>query len=128
MIRNFTDHAANERTFLAWTRTGLAVIAFGFLIEKFNVMVEAISNVASPAAAQKLLIERLTAPLGRYDGIALMLIGISLIIIAGLRYARTAKLIDQPQSMTVGSGRVEMVLTILLALLAGGFCLFVAFT
>ena len=128
MIRNFTDHAANERTFLAWTRTGLAVIAFGFLIEKFNVMVEAIANVASPAAAQKLLIERLTAPLGRYDGIALMLVGISLIIIAGLRYARTAKLIDQPQSMTVGSGRVEMVLTILLALLAGGFCLFVVFT
>jgi putative membrane protein len=128
MIRNFTDHAANERTFLAWTRTGLAVIAFGFVIEKFNVMVEIVANTASPAAAQKLLIERLAAPLGRYDGIALMLVGISLIIIAGIRYARTARLIDEPQSISVGSGRTEMVLTILLALLAGGFCLFVVFT
>ena len=26
----------NERTFLAWVRTGIAVIAFGFVIEKFN--------------------------------------------------------------------------------------------
>jgi putative membrane protein len=128
MIRNFSDHAANERTFLAWTRTGLAVIAFGFVIEKFNVMVEAVANTASPAAAQKLLIERLAAPLGRYDGIALILVGIGLIIIAGIRYAHTARLIDHPQSIAVGSGRAEMVLTVILALLASGFCLFVAFT
>ncbi|HEX7199053.1 MAG TPA: DUF202 domain-containing protein [Dongiaceae bacterium] len=36
MISGYTDHAANERTFLAWIRTGVAVIAFGFVIEKFN--------------------------------------------------------------------------------------------
>jgi putative membrane protein len=27
MIRGYSDHAANERTFLAWVRTGIAVIA-----------------------------------------------------------------------------------------------------
>jgi putative membrane protein len=27
MIRDYSDHAANERTFLAWLRTGIAVIA-----------------------------------------------------------------------------------------------------
>ena len=26
MIRGYSDHAANERTFLAWVRTGIAVI------------------------------------------------------------------------------------------------------
>ncbi len=36
MIRDNADHAANERTFLAWLRTGMAVVAFGFVIEKFN--------------------------------------------------------------------------------------------
>jgi uncharacterized membrane protein YidH (DUF202 family) len=35
MIRGYTDHAANERTFLAWVRTGIAVIALGFVIVKF---------------------------------------------------------------------------------------------
>jgi putative membrane protein len=28
MIRDYSDHAANERTFLAGLRTGIAVIAF----------------------------------------------------------------------------------------------------
>ena len=36
MIRGYTDHAANERTFLAWVRTGIAVIAFGFVIEQIQ--------------------------------------------------------------------------------------------
>ena len=36
MIRDYADHAASERTFLAWLRTGIAVVAFGFLIEKFD--------------------------------------------------------------------------------------------
>ena len=34
MLRGYSDHAANERTFLAWVRTGIAVIAFGFVIRK----------------------------------------------------------------------------------------------
>jgi uncharacterized membrane protein YidH (DUF202 family) len=28
MIKGYNEHAANERTFLAWVRTGLATIAF----------------------------------------------------------------------------------------------------
>ena len=31
MIRGYSDHATNERTFLAWVRIGVAVIAFGFV-------------------------------------------------------------------------------------------------
>jgi inner membrane protein YidH len=126
MIRNFSDHAANERTFLAWTRTGLAVVAFGFVIEKFNLLVEAVANTAAaPAAIQKLLVQRLAGPLGRFDGIALILVGIALIIIAGIRYAHTTRLIDQPDYARAGSGRTEMALTVLLALLAAAFCVFV---
>jgi putative membrane protein len=128
MIRNFSDHAANERTFLAWARTGLAIIAFGFVIEKFNVLVETLANTASPVAAQKLLIQRLAGPLGRFDGIALILVGIALIVIAGMRYARTTQLIDKPEYASTGTGRTEMVLTVVLTLLATGFCVFVIFT
>ena len=36
MIQQFADHAANERTFLAWIRTAIAIMAFGFLVEKFE--------------------------------------------------------------------------------------------
>ena len=36
MINRFSDHAANERTYLAWVRTAVAVMAFGFPVEKFD--------------------------------------------------------------------------------------------
>ena len=32
MIERYSDHAANERTFLAWVRTSIAIMAFGFLV------------------------------------------------------------------------------------------------
>jgi len=34
MVQGYADHAANERTFLAWVRIGVVIIAFGFVIEQ----------------------------------------------------------------------------------------------
>src|SRR5579859_3558519 len=36
--KKVTDHLANERTFLAWLRTGISVIAFGFVVERFSLL------------------------------------------------------------------------------------------
>ena len=36
-IKNRRVHMANERTFLAWTRTCIGIMAFGFVVEKFIV-------------------------------------------------------------------------------------------
>ena len=38
-----TDHLANERTFLAWIRTSIALMGFGFVIVKFAVFIRQIS-------------------------------------------------------------------------------------
>ncbi|EZQ07039.1 MULTISPECIES: YidH family protein [Acidianus] len=35
-----SDHFANERTFLAWIRTGIALIGFGFVIAKFAIFLQ----------------------------------------------------------------------------------------
>ncbi|MDR3624108.1 MAG: DUF202 domain-containing protein [Chlamydiales bacterium] len=37
------DHMANERTFLAWIRTSIGVMAFGFVVEKFALFIKQIS-------------------------------------------------------------------------------------
>jgi len=34
MIRNDTDHAADERTLLAWVRTAIAVVGFGIAVAR----------------------------------------------------------------------------------------------
>ena len=51
MIKNFSDHSANERTFLAWVRTSIAVMAFGFLVEKFDLFLQ----MAAPSLAGRAL-------------------------------------------------------------------------
>jgi len=38
-----SDHLANERTFLAWIRTSIAIMGFGFVIVKFALFVRQIS-------------------------------------------------------------------------------------
>jgi len=35
-----TDHTANERTFLAWIRTSVGIMAFGFVVEKFALFIK----------------------------------------------------------------------------------------
>lgn len=36
MIENFTEHAANERTFLAWVRTAVAIVGFGIVAARIG--------------------------------------------------------------------------------------------
>ncbi len=40
-----SDHLANERTFLAWMRTSIGIMAFGFVVVKFTLFVKQISIV-----------------------------------------------------------------------------------
>ena len=53
MIRNFADHLANERTFLAWVRTAIAVMAFGFIVEKFDLFLEVARRPWSAARCRR---------------------------------------------------------------------------
>lgn len=39
------DHLANERTFLAWVRTGIALMGFGFVIVKFALFIRQLSSM-----------------------------------------------------------------------------------
>jgi putative membrane protein len=36
MIRNYADHSANERTFLAWVRTAVAIVGFGLAVARLG--------------------------------------------------------------------------------------------
>ena len=47
VIPHFTDHAANERTYLAWVRTAISVMAFGFLLERFDIFLLFTSRAAT---------------------------------------------------------------------------------
>jgi putative membrane protein len=118
MIGNFRDHAANERTFLAWVRTAIAVMAFGFIVEKFDLFLE----LASPALAGRTL----SLPgqrFGNIAGLALIILGTAMVAIAAFRFLMTAKIIDSKKLHPSPGSRVDLALAALLVLL--GCALFV---
>lgn len=125
MIRMYSNHAANERTFLSWVRTGLAVVAFGFVVEKFNLFTESMALSTSPGVAQRLQLERLSGPLGRYEGLALMLLGLVVIVVQTVRFARTGRALDDGEPHTDNDIRSELIFSVVLVLLVTAFVAYV---
>jgi putative membrane protein len=127
MIRGYSDHAANERTFLAWVRNAVAVIAFGFVIEKFDLFVLTLANADSLAAERGLQLKRLSGPLGRYDGLALILFGLVLVVVAAAGFIRTERLLDDQEAHSPSGGCAEVLLSAALAFIAAGCGIYFAF-
>ncbi|HEV2284483.1 MAG TPA: DUF202 domain-containing protein [Steroidobacteraceae bacterium] len=125
MIRGYSDHAANERTFLAWVRTGIAVIAFGFVIEKFNLFLLAIANEALSTHAAQLV--KLPGRAGRYDGLALIFGGIGLVVLSTVRFVRTTRLLDDAAAHEASSVRTELFLCAFLVLVVASYGIYLAF-
>jgi putative membrane protein len=121
MIKRYSDHAANERTFLAWVRTAIAVMAFGFVIERFDLFLQAMA----PQMPLKQL-----APHGQKfanaAGLAFIVIGVVMIVIAGLRFVWTAKAIDLEEQVPSPGERFDLALAGLIGLLGAALLLYMA--
>jgi putative membrane protein len=126
MIRDYRDHAANERTFLAWVRTGIAIIALGFVIEKFNLFVLTVIDTLSVETVRRAQLERLSGPFGRYGGVALIVLGLLLIALATLRFARTERMLDDRETHDPSVAHVELTLLAALVLMVAGFSAYLA--
>jgi putative membrane protein len=112
MIKNFSDHAANERTFLAWVRTAIAVMAFGFLVERFDLFLE--------LGAPSLTGRQLSIPgqkFGNLVGLSLIVIGTGMVAVAGFRFLQIGKKIDDPGPASGTGSRLDLALAALLVLL-----------
>ena len=127
MIGDYRDHAANERTFLAWIRTGIAVIAFGVVIEKFNVFMLTLASTAV-AQGQRSELARLFGRVGRYEGLALIFGGVGLVGLATMRFIRTARLLDDAQMHSAKNVRAELVLSGWLVLMVISYSIYLAFS
>jgi len=121
MIKNFGDHSANERTFLAWVRTSIGVIAFGFLVERFDLF---LTFVAPQAVKNKIPIVR--GEFGHVAGLVLIVLGIVMILVAAGRFARNAGEIDDEKVFPGTGSRVDLALATLLVLLATAFLFYLS--
>ena len=96
MIKSDTDHAANERTFLAWLRTGVAIIAFGFLIDRFDLFVITMADAVSIKPEHRAQLEAMSSSLGHGTGLWFILVGLAFIVAATIRFLWTrSRLLDE---------------------------------
>ena len=106
MAQDYRYFAANERTFLAWMRTAITVMALGFALDKFEIL-------ASLAAGDVTL---------KKDPAGLWLIGLGLAIIAGgwLRYVRVRRDLRDDSDRAYRSGLLSTALAALLLAVGSG--------
>jgi len=112
VIKNYSDHAANERTYLAWVRTSIAIMAFGFLIEKFEIF---ITYVGKAIEDEKHFQSSLSAELA---GLSLFLVGILIIITATLRFFIHKEAIGSDDIIPYSVKKIYIFLSALIILIA----------
>lgn len=82
------DHLANERTLLAWIRTGVTLIGLGFVVARFSYLLRTLAAGAhNPAPAQ--------SSGGTALGIAMVAGGAATILLALIRFLQSRAQIDR---------------------------------
>ncbi len=117
-VSNRRVHMANERTFLAWIRTSIGIMAFGFVLEKFSLFVKQFTyflQTSGMPESRSLLrgAREVAPPSAGYSsvlGILLVALGALMAILALIRYKKVERQIDE------GTYRPSVILDTLLAM------------
>ena len=86
---NISNHLANERTFLAWIRTSVGLMAFGFVVVKFSLFVRQVSALLGK---ENLIQNR---GYSGFVGIILVAVGMITLVLSYARFRKTKKQISE---------------------------------
>jgi putative membrane protein len=111
------DHLANERTFLAWVRTGAAIVVFGFAIGRFSIAIRQLSALQGHTVR--------TAGISVWMGSGTIGAGVALVIAGLLRYRKTRVQLDagtfEPAGFVLD---LITILTVLFGLALAGYLIY----
>ncbi len=110
---------AAERTFLAWIRTGLALMGIGFAVSRFGLFLRQLSGIESHLSANTH-----TTGASLWSGVALVVLGVIVNLVAILRHIQ---LIHQLSAGTWQPGRVSrdaVILGLILAAIGIGLAIY----
>jgi uncharacterized membrane protein YidH (DUF202 family) len=97
-------HMANERTFLAWIRTSIGIMAFGFVVEKFALFMKRLAYLFGKPDIP----EAIPKSFGYSTGFGIGLVAMGLL--AFIHYKKTERQIDEDKY------RPSVILDILVAM------------
>jgi putative membrane protein len=108
------NHLANERTFLAWVRTGIGVVVFGFAIGRFGIALREFFQLQGHATR--------TTGLSVWFGMASIALGVLLVLAGLMRYHNTRRQIEEDQFKPAGA--LVNVVGVLTALVSIGLAVY----
>jgi putative membrane protein len=112
-----TDHLANERTFLAWMRTGAAIVVFGFAIGRFSIAMRQLSGLQGEVVR--------TAGLSVLIGSFTIVAGVGLVVAGLVRYRKTRQQLMAGKFEPAGFMLdLITVLTVLFGLMLAGYLIY----
>src|SRR5258706_14890487 len=76
------DLLANERTLLAWARTGVAIMGLGFVVARFGLVIRELAGAG---------VRQLPRGVSTAFGVGLVLSGALLLVLATIRHRRVAQ-------------------------------------
>jgi uncharacterized protein (DUF302 family)/uncharacterized membrane protein YidH (DUF202 family) len=85
------DYLAAERTLLAWIRTGLALMGFGFVVARFGLFLQQLQVMQRAPAAE-------SYGLSLWFGTALIAVGVFVNVFAGWHHLRLVRELDRGQT------------------------------
>lgn len=103
------DYLAAERTFLAWIRTGLALMGFGFVVARFGLFLEELRRAQHIPAAQ-------SYGLSSWFGTALIGVGVIVNVFSGWQHARLVRELDRGETGHARSSTQAVAIALFLAL------------
>jgi putative membrane protein len=115
-----TEYLANERTFLAWIRTSVAVVSLGFVLARFSVWLQELTMHRQPQ------MQAHRAGISLPIGVAMMILGGLLSVLAAWRYHVVNRDIEHGK-VSADRGLVILV-TAMVALLSGAMIVLVLLT
>jgi putative membrane protein len=106
--KKVTDHLANQRTFLAWIRTGLATITVGFVVERFGLLLRELGVKTG-------LAELIPVHYSSFFGVSLTILGVVMMVVALIEFLQIRSSIDSEQFHPPAT--FSVILTILASLI-----------
>lgn len=111
---------AAERTTLAWIRTGITLMGFGFVVARFGLFLHELAALPKdPGGAA------VRAPgVSLWTGTALMLLGVWINVAAAIRHFRFRACYERGDPFVTPRGLVMVVLSVMLGLLGIGLTVY----
>ena len=104
-----SDYLAAERTLLAWIRTGLALMGFGFVVARFGLFLQQLKIMESTSVEQ-------SYGLSLWFGTALIALGVIVNIFAGVHHLHLVRELDRGATSYSHPTTAAVTITYILAL------------